>query len=256
MRCISSTNAPRLPLIYPPLPLCVPAAAATGYTGEIRSPAPGLVPARASPALLLACPRPWPLIAPRTLQKQLVQRSDRVKGVELHPTEPWCGWIARTPAPIPQLTAGPAEPHAPPPTRRLLANLYNGNVYVWSYADSVGASCWPPVAGACRLCWGPAPCMHLDPRPHPALLRTPDAPPPRRRPPPPPPPRQTLVKSFEVTELPGRQQAGSRAGRSGQQKGAPGGGEVGCWWQAQEGGGDAVGTRSQGGAAGRCSRGK
>lgn len=39
----------------------------------------------------------------------MVARSDRVKGVELHPTEPW-----------------------------LLANLYNGNVYIWNYNDSVG----------------------------------------------------------------------------------------------------------------------
>ena len=38
----------------------------------------------------------------------MVARSDRVKGVELHPTEPW-----------------------------LLANLYNGNVYIWNYNDSV-----------------------------------------------------------------------------------------------------------------------
>jgi coatomer subunit beta' len=37
----------------------------------------------------------------------MVARSDRVKGVELHPTEPW-----------------------------LLANLYNGNVYIWNYNDS------------------------------------------------------------------------------------------------------------------------
>ncbi|EFJ43300.1 hypothetical protein VOLCADRAFT_106879 [Volvox carteri f. nagariensis] len=53
--------------------------------------------------------------------KQLVQRTDRVKGVDVHPTEPW-----------------------------ILANLYNGNVYIWNYMD------------------------------------------------------QTLVKSFEVTELPVR----------------------------------------------------
>lgn len=50
-----------------------------------------------------------------------MQRTDRVKGVDLHPTEPW-----------------------------LLANLYNGNVYIWNYND------------------------------------------------------QTLVKSFEITELPVR----------------------------------------------------
>ncbi|GFR46714.1 hypothetical protein Agub_g8337 [Astrephomene gubernaculifera] len=55
------------------------------------------------------------------IKKQLVQRTDRVKGVDVHPTEPW-----------------------------MLANLYNGNVYIWNYMD------------------------------------------------------QTLVKSFEVTELPVR----------------------------------------------------
>ncbi|EIE20843.1 coatomer protein complex, beta prime [Coccomyxa subellipsoidea C-169] len=38
--------------------------------------------------------------------KKFTQRSDRVKGVDLHPTEPW-----------------------------LLANLYSGNVYIWSTAD-------------------------------------------------------------------------------------------------------------------------
>eukprot|EP00877_Chromochloris_zofingiensis_P000490 jgi/Chrzof1/10441/UNPLg00368.t1 len=41
------------------------------------------------------------------VKKQLLQRTDRVKGVDLHPTEPW-----------------------------LLANLYNGNVYLWNYNDS------------------------------------------------------------------------------------------------------------------------
>ncbi|KAG2452965.1 hypothetical protein HYH02_002302 [Chlamydomonas schloesseri] len=55
------------------------------------------------------------------IKKQLVQRTDRVKGVDVHPSEPW-----------------------------VLANLYNGNVYIWNYTD------------------------------------------------------QTLVKSFEVTELPVR----------------------------------------------------
>ncbi|MEW5305809.1 MAG: hypothetical protein WDW36_008326 [Sanguina aurantia] len=55
------------------------------------------------------------------IKRQLVQRTDRIKGVDLHPTEPW-----------------------------LLANLYNGNVYIWNWSD------------------------------------------------------QTLVKSFEITELPVR----------------------------------------------------
>mmetsp|Transcript_31249 Transcript_31249/g.69528 ORF Transcript_31249/g.69528 Transcript_31249/m.69528 type:complete len:1001 (-) Transcript_31249:4758-7760(-) len=55
------------------------------------------------------------------IKRQLLQRTDRVKGVDLHPSEPW-----------------------------LLANLYNGNIYIWNTSD------------------------------------------------------QTLVKSFEVTELPVR----------------------------------------------------
>jgi len=38
------------------------------------------------------------------IKRKLVQRSDRVKGVELHPTEPW-----------------------------ILANLYSGNVYIWNH---------------------------------------------------------------------------------------------------------------------------
>mmetsp|Transcript_39675 Transcript_39675/g.101404 ORF Transcript_39675/g.101404 Transcript_39675/m.101404 type:complete len:961 (+) Transcript_39675:176-3058(+) len=42
------------------------------------------------------------------IKRQFVQRSDRVKGVDLHPTEPW-----------------------------LLTNLYNGNLYLWNYNDSV-----------------------------------------------------------------------------------------------------------------------
>lgn len=41
------------------------------------------------------------------VKKQLVQRTDRVKGVDLHPTEPW-----------------------------LLANLYNGNIYIWNHSDA------------------------------------------------------------------------------------------------------------------------
>eukprot|EP00798_Chlamydomonas_sp_ICE-L_P021129 gene21129-28016_t len=40
------------------------------------------------------------------IKRQLVQRTDRVKGVDIHPTEPW-----------------------------LLANLYNGNVYIWNSGD-------------------------------------------------------------------------------------------------------------------------
>lgn len=42
------------------------------------------------------------------IKRQFVQRSDRVKGVDLHPTEPW-----------------------------LLTNLYNGNLYLWNYNESV-----------------------------------------------------------------------------------------------------------------------
>ena len=41
------------------------------------------------------------------IKRKLVQRSDRVKGVELHPTEPW-----------------------------ILANLYSGNVYIWNHATN------------------------------------------------------------------------------------------------------------------------
>ncbi|KAK9829928.1 hypothetical protein WJX72_008689 [[Myrmecia] bisecta] len=40
------------------------------------------------------------------IKRRFSQRSDRVKGVDLHPTEPW-----------------------------LLANLYNGNVYIWNTND-------------------------------------------------------------------------------------------------------------------------
>lgn len=84
----------------------------------------------------------------------------------------------------------------PPRERRLLANLYNGNVYLWNYNDSV------------RLCVYCATDMHVHDTACPqdsswhsyrlkqqqslqhivdmsALLL------------------QTLVKSFEVTELPG-----------------------------------------------------
>ena len=38
------------------------------------------------------------------IKRKLVQRSDRVKGVEIHPTEPW-----------------------------ILTNLYSGNVVIWDY---------------------------------------------------------------------------------------------------------------------------
>ena len=41
------------------------------------------------------------------IKRKLVQRSDRVKGVELHPTEPW-----------------------------ILANLYSGNVYIWNHTTN------------------------------------------------------------------------------------------------------------------------
>mmetsp|Transcript_31650 Transcript_31650/g.94312 ORF Transcript_31650/g.94312 Transcript_31650/m.94312 type:complete len:1010 (-) Transcript_31650:167-3196(-) len=40
------------------------------------------------------------------VKRELLQRTDRVKGVDLHPTEPW-----------------------------LLGNLYNGNVYIWSTTE-------------------------------------------------------------------------------------------------------------------------
>mmetsp|Transcript_5564 Transcript_5564/g.15523 ORF Transcript_5564/g.15523 Transcript_5564/m.15523 type:complete len:933 (-) Transcript_5564:265-3063(-) len=41
------------------------------------------------------------------IKRQFLQRSDRVKGVDLHPTEPW-----------------------------LLTNLYNGNLYLWNHLES------------------------------------------------------------------------------------------------------------------------
>ena len=41
------------------------------------------------------------------IKRKLVQRSDRVKGVELHPVEPW-----------------------------ILANLYSGNVFIWNHATN------------------------------------------------------------------------------------------------------------------------
>ncbi|KAF5839138.1 coatomer WD associated region-domain-containing protein [Dunaliella salina] len=41
------------------------------------------------------------------IKRQLLQRTDRVKGVELHPSEPW-----------------------------LMANLYNGNVLIYNYTDT------------------------------------------------------------------------------------------------------------------------
>ncbi|KAK9843573.1 hypothetical protein WJX84_004117 [Apatococcus fuscideae] len=41
------------------------------------------------------------------IKRKFSQRSDRVKGVDLHPTEPW-----------------------------LLANLYSGNLYIWNTLDS------------------------------------------------------------------------------------------------------------------------
>lgn len=47
-----------------------------------------------------------------TAQRRFSQRTDRVKGVDLHPTEPW-----------------------------FLANLYNGNVYIWNTNDQVSKLC-------------------------------------------------------------------------------------------------------------------
>eukprot|EP00240_Pyramimonas_obovata_P003366 CAMPEP_0118928502 /NCGR_PEP_ID=MMETSP1169-20130426/5726_1 /TAXON_ID=36882 /ORGANISM="Pyramimonas obovata, Strain CCMP722" /LENGTH=852 /DNA_ID=CAMNT_0006870485 /DNA_START=138 /DNA_END=2692 /DNA_ORIENTATION=- len=41
------------------------------------------------------------------IKRKLVQRSDRVKSVELHPTEPW-----------------------------ILANLYSGNIYIWNHSTN------------------------------------------------------------------------------------------------------------------------
>ncbi|KAG5461322.1 MAG: WD40-repeat-containing domain protein, partial [Olpidium bornovanus] len=51
-------------------------------------------------------------------QRKLLTRSDRVKSVDLHPTEPW-----------------------------VLASLYNGNVYVWNYETQNGEA-WRRAASA------------------------------------------------------------------------------------------------------------
>jgi hypothetical protein len=121
-------------------------------------------------------------------QRQLAQRTDRVKGVDLHPTEPWCGDArrqhrARHPllpiillSPPPHFgseasavlshaaearlasrgrSRGTGDPRGPATqslraarpdrtparSRRLLANLYNGNLYLWNHSDQVSRSC-------------------------------------------------------------------------------------------------------------------
>jgi hypothetical protein len=94
-----------------------------------------VLPPVCSPIACLFCWEP--------LQKVFSQRSDRVKSVELHPTEPWCGSC------LPPHGSAPRTPlycvnrlprlH---PSRwfvlcRILASLYNGHVYIWNYAEQV-----------------------------------------------------------------------------------------------------------------------
>jgi WD40 repeat protein len=76
-----------------------------------------------------------------------VQRTERVKGVDLHPTEPWCVFGLRFGARgVLRVCAAaccartPNNKHKQQTKKtnanRLLANLYNGNVYIWNYNDS------------------------------------------------------------------------------------------------------------------------
>jgi coatomer subunit beta' len=50
-----------------------------------------------------------------TQQKQLFARSERVKGIDFHPSEPW-----------------------------ILTTLYNGHAYIWSYETQVHYLPLPP----------------------------------------------------------------------------------------------------------------
>jgi len=53
----------------------------------------------------------------RARQRKLSARSDRVKAVDFHPTEPW-----------------------------VMTCLYNGNVYIWNYETQVRPPATPPGA--------------------------------------------------------------------------------------------------------------
>jgi hypothetical protein len=52
------------------------------------------------------------------MQRQLFARSERVKGIDFHPVEPW-----------------------------ILTTLYSGHVYIWSYETQVCASFLDKIGG-------------------------------------------------------------------------------------------------------------
>ena len=113
---------------------------------------------------------------PSCPQKLFSQRSDRVKSVELHPTEPWC---APRPSswPRPQVRRPWCGSCAPEPAQppllaaaalcRILASLYNGHVYIWNYAEQVPPR-WPAAAprpadrrGWCGAAASPGAASHI-----------------------------------------------------------------------------------------------
>ena len=82
------------------------------------------------------------------MQRLFSQRSDRVKGVDLHPTEPW--WVLAPDFVDPLLlhlwvsSVGVSWELecCTSCTCRLLTNLYNGHIYLWNINDQVSAWAW------------------------------------------------------------------------------------------------------------------
>lgn len=93
----------------PPQPRRLPCLLALLATAQPQPPCP------LAPSILTRFPSPLDQIAPRQplrldIKRQLFARSDRVKCVDLHPTEPW-----------------------------LLSSLYSGHLHVWNYETQVWA---------------------------------------------------------------------------------------------------------------------
>lgn len=120
-----------------PNPAAPPAAAATGYKGESlaarRAPAGPAPPPAQHHAAASARRKSSP--SGRTASRGWTSTPRSHGGRAL---------LILACAPQPAPTAGASHPCDPPP-RRILACLYNGHVYLWNYAEQVGAL----ISGAC-----------------------------------------------------------------------------------------------------------
>jgi hypothetical protein len=193
---------PARPLTASPRPR---AAAQAGREGARRALALDRARApRAAPALT-------PPLRPRRAQRTFSQRSERVKGIDIHPTEPWCAAVSAPDHPpaaaLALLLWCSLITPSPPPLQDRRLPLLGPRPHL--ELCGAGARSRPPPPDARRRRsfadqFNPLLISCIPYNLLPTATRHLTHPPPRNPTTPPPPPQQTLVKSFELTDLPVR----------------------------------------------------